>query len=348
MIADVIVVGAGPAAVATALICVDAGLTTTLVAKCPRYEAGSSNQVKAIQSLHPGVESLLWDLDAIHALSRSSVATYQTMTMDKTPQPLSTYTYQHLRGHHINRHQFDEEMLNRARARGVDIRLGHTVADLVNEGGRTVGITLQNGEILRARWFIDGSGRSRAVAKHLQIAQRFYSLPLVVQTGVLKQVEARGYPRATQFIPVPNGWLWLTPTIDGFFTWTALSQRETRHMAGIHDLIIRSERGSVLVADASWRLSRPLIAPGVLLVGEAAGHLDPAWGQGVLNALKSGIMAGKAVIQGARNPALESWYHACYDEWFEHEFERGAANLKWAYDVQKIDLGFHKASARWS
>jgi flavin-dependent dehydrogenase len=82
--------------------------------------------------------------------------------------------------------------------------------------------------------------------------------------------------------------------------------------------------------NVTWRVSRPVARPGLLLVGDAAARLDPAAGQGVFFALESGLRASKVVAACLYSPRLASFFLARYDSWVMDEFTRkvrGLANL---------------------
>ena len=85
-----------------------------------------------------------------------------------------------------------------------------------------------------------------------------------------------------------------------------------------------------------WRLYRPVCKEGVVLCGDAAGILDPAAGQGILNALWSGMIAANAVVSCLQQPELEAFNLARYDDWFVRQYEEKAAILKSYYEEHGI------------
>jgi flavin-dependent dehydrogenase len=90
--------------------------------------------------------------------------------------------------------------------------------------------------------------------------------------------------------------------------------------------------------NVSWRLARPVAGRGWLLAGDAAGRLDPAWGQGLVSAVASGIAAGRAAAACLADPARESLYLAAYDGWFADRVHQAAATLRQRYTDNRIDL----------
>ena len=81
----------------------------------------------------------------------------------------------------------------------------------------------------------------------------------------------------------------------------------------------------------TWRVLRSAEGPGWLAVGDAAGVLDPAASHGVLRALYSGAMAGKAAAEGCARPGGEAEQREAYDRWFRAGLLRDAGLLQRAY-----------------
>jgi flavin-dependent dehydrogenase len=69
----------------------------------------------------------------------------------------------------------------------------------------------------------------------------------------------------------------------------------------------------------------------MLMVGDAAGILDPAAGQGILNGLVSGIMGAETVLKCIKQPLIASWYLTQYDSWYIDLFNKKADLLKKRY-----------------
>ena len=93
--------------------------------------------------------------------------------------------------------------------------------------------------------------------------------------------------------------------------------------------------------NVQWRLTRPLFNGKVAFCGDAAGLLDPASGQGILNALISGIMLSNSLIKSNEEkdsmkkqiPFLE------YDQWFIDYFESKLSLLVKSYKEYGIKIG---------
>jgi flavin-dependent dehydrogenase len=76
----------------------------------------------------------------------------------------------------------------------------------------------------------------------------------------------------------------------------------------------------------------------MLLCGDAAGILDPAAGQGIFNALLSGITAANTIVSCFREPDFASFHLAYYDDWFVQQFEEKVGRLKKYYHDHHINI----------
>ena len=211
----------------------------------------------------------------------------------------------------VRRCEFDALLAWTARARGIDLREGHRVTRLVRDGD---GIRVETD---RATFWApvvvgaDGSGSlvrralvdqseglvGRAVMVDVPAAstnwdgharQRYDFDFRCVPGGV------RGYrwvfPNLLDGVPHANVGVYALPPVNG-----AVLQRE------LHTLL--NELGTTA---RTWKafpirtaVPGPLVAPGVLLVGDAAG-CDPLMGEGISFALEYGVLAAEAVTHARR------------------------------------------------
>jgi flavin-dependent dehydrogenase len=95
--------------------------------------------------------------------------------------------------------------------------------------------------------------------------------------------------------------------------------------------------GKIHAFNRRWRLYRPVCKEGVVLCGDAAGVLDPAAGQGIFNALMSGMMAGETVLSCLKQPEMEAFHLARYDSWFVQHYEEKAEKLH-SYYMEQVYL----------
>jgi flavin-dependent dehydrogenase len=94
-----------------------------------------------------------------------------------------------------------------------------------------------------------------------------------------------------------------------------------------------------------WRVFRPVCSEGILLCGDAAGIIDPAAGQGILNAMLSAIRAVRTINSCLHEPHLEAMHLAAYDDWFISDYMDKVGKLKYFYSLHNIKL-FNPAKTR--
>lgn len=341
---DVLIVGGGPAAAAAAITCRRSGLSTRLVTKDddPAAFTGAAEPrggPRPLESMHPGVETLLEHLGAREALARATVATYESILTGEAPRNLSPDQAQSWQGAHVNRTEFDRALLGTARACGAEIIHGIAVDGVVAEGPRITAARAGDGRTLSARWLIDASGRRGTLGRLLGFERRVLSSPLTAWTGIARIDKESNEGAPPRFVPDQQGWSWLTQPVGSHVTWTRLVPTKTSMPLPPPELSSSPTVGRIRASNVQWRVFRPLAAPGVVLCGDAGGILDPACGQGVLNALYSGIMAATCLAQSTRDPSREAWYLASYDQWFMERFEFTARTLRDYYETLGIEIG---------
>lgn len=324
----IIVIGGGPAGLATAIRCRSAGIVTVVVRPHP-VEAG----LQPSETLHPGIERLLAELGVPHALAECSRGTYRGIWADGTFHRLGDDEGGGWIGRHVDRRQFDTVLLARARDVGVEV-IDAEVESLLADGARVVGTRASNGSDLVGSLVVDATGERRFAARAFDHEPSFFSPPLLVRTGLVDDL-----PLATRdpiFTSDEDGWTWIAPESSGRCTWTRLDRRGTAR--SLPDVLRGAKHlREPLAANMRWRLHEPVFMNGVIMVGDAAGILDPAAGQGVLFAVWSAVMAAQAIDRAVQSPLHATAALQEYDAWFRAHYERRAATLARHYST----LGIH-------
>lgn len=333
--ATVVVIGSGPAGMAAAISCVKDGLEVIVITNAQQ----KTNAAAPSESVHPGIESLLKMIDAGDAMTAASRAVYNGITTNREHSLLGNDEAGVWEGHHIDRNVFDHYLTEAARKQQVSFLENETVHEILQEQDRVTGVRTSSGKIIRSAYVIDASGHKRIAGKKLKFQEQFYSPPFVVWSGVTENIKPEFFHAAkTEFIPSPQGWSWLAPEPPSRCTWTRFALKgET----GFHQPPQLDQFGStneIVVANRRWRAFRPLVKEGLVLCGDAAGILDPAAGQGIVNALWSGIHAAQCVSQCITSPAMESFYLAQYDQWFISRYEEKVKQLKEHYTRLGIQI----------
>lgn len=327
---DILIIGAGPAGTAAALSCLHAGLKVGVITKRPRQK---EKMASPLQSIHPGVLPLLAQLGLEGIVPYCSKATFSGIRVNGQFNPLSPYE-ETWYGHHIDRSLFDAYLLKVLKGSGATVWEEDDVRISRDSAEAPICLHFGKGKEVHANFLIDASGYQRKTRHLLDLEEYFLSPPLHCWTGVAESKAAQ--QMETAFVPRENGWVWVAPESPQRFTWTqVVTDKKKAFTPPFPDV---TAIGKPFVHNVRWRVFRPVCTKKVILCGDAAGMLDPAAGQGILNALMSGIMAARCVALSKAQPQMEAFHFMEYDQWFIGQFEEKAEALKNYYTELNINL----------
>ena len=218
----------------------------------------------------------------------------------------------------VRRLALDAALLDSARDAGAEVREGVRVTGLLREAGSVVGVEAQAGgeaAIVRARVVVGADGRRSVVARTLSLLHEHRSLRRFAVRGYWEGMEA--LEEVGEMHVAGGGYCGvapLSPTLANVAF--VLDRREMAPAAGDLEGFYRTAlrtRWPRLAErlDRARLLGRPraigplalecraVAAPGVVLVGDAAGFYDPFTGEGVTLALRTAALAAAAL-----HPAL--------------------------------------------
>jgi flavin-dependent dehydrogenase len=328
---DLIVIGSGPAGCAAALNAVKYGLSVLIIT--PEKENQADDYSRPSESLHPGVIGLINHIDALRVLEEAFTGNYEGIITHDAVHYFTDENQMKISGCHINKSIFTNGLLKRAADKNVAILKGESVTDFITTDGAVVGVRTDSGAAFSGKIIIDASGSKRIAGRLLGLETQFHSPPLLAWTG--KVNDTISDKTISRFIPQQNGWTWLAPE-DNSCTFTCLTTKG-KHQAAVPDEL-SGECGKILKFNMRWRSYKMVAAEGILICGDAGAILDPAAGQGILNALHSGIKASETAVQCLRNPEQEHEFVNNYHDWFNNETHRKIAQLKAYYDMLQIDF----------
>jgi menaquinone-9 beta-reductase len=340
---DLIVVGGGPAGSSAAWRAATAGARVLLVDKAvfPRDKpCGDGLTPRAVASI--GALGLENELKAFNRVDKLRVnGAGRTLTFD---WPASDSFPDH--GYVVARTDLDELLLRHAQNAGAEVWEGVSVVGPVIEDGVVRGVLVKrNGttEELRASVVIAADGASSRVARGAGIV-RDPKRPIAVamrahfeakrpasDDGVIEShLELRD---GDDLLP---GYGWIFPMGEGRINvgvgiLSTYKDWQKVNNAHLMDAYIRSLPPEWELPDVSslreggqlkgWRLPMGLCVrhpwrPGVLAVGDAAGVVNPFNGEGISEAVESGVLAAEAAIEalGSRGPSDFSSYEQKLDE----------------------------------
>lgn len=334
---DVIVIGDGIAGIAAALSCLQKGLKTILVGDSNLKQKSKSIR-DTVESIHPGVLTLLSHLKIDLNFTAAKLGSYSYISNGEKRKSLNPYTQEIWEGFHISKANFIIHLKIEARKQKLPI-LQEPIENVIVVNGRIVGVKTKSGINIFSKYTIDGSGSKRIIGKKMNFYEKFYSPTLVAWTGISFTSECNlSEKQNAYFIPNKNGWTWIAQLENKSFYWTKLSSKKKadflvpKELSNSHKTVISK------VANMRWRIFRPLCIEGGILCGDASCLIDPAAGQGVLNALISGIKAGQTAVSCIQKSQFENIILSEYDSWCLNQFEHKVNQLKEYYKTEGINV----------
>jgi geranylgeranyl reductase family protein len=287
---DVIVVGAGPAGSTTAyrLACAGARICLLKRARFPRDKpCGGGLTLRAVRELPFSVDPVVEDrVDTLELGLR-----YGRRWSSGAEGPLVLMT---------QRRRLDAFLAERAAAAGAEFRDGAKVTEVDSAGAVTVG-----GERLETDVVVGADGANGVATRALGEPAREHGVAFEGNVGYAHVSRERFAGRAVvELGVVPGGYAWVFPKGDhvnvGVGGWQSegpqLRERLRELCAAfeIDESNVRDLRGHRLPMRGASR--RP-VGGRVLLVGDAAGIVDPLSGDGMYEAFVSGRLAAETTLE---------------------------------------------------
>lgn len=316
---DAIVIGGGPAGSTAGAILAERGRKVLLLEKekFPRYHIGESlipytyYPLKRIGMLDQMKQSHFTKKYSVQFVSISG----------KQSQPF--YFFQQLHGEaadtwQVLRSEFDQMMLNNARAKGAEVMEETLVRDTIEQNGVVSGVTAfsKNGvsHEFRAPITIDATGREAFTLGRRGWKVRDPRLnKIAVWTYYKGAMRDPGVDEgATTVAYVPDkGWFWYIPLPGDLLSVGIVAEkdylyRDTHDLKTIfhrevavnkwieQHLAAGQQVGEYRVTGEYSYRSRYCAGDGLLLIGDAFAFLDPVFSSGVFLALRSGEMGADA------------------------------------------------------
>ena len=291
---DVLVAGAGPAGSSTAIHLARAGARVLLAdkARFPRDKpCGGGLTGRALKRIpvdpSPGVER---DVDRFELRLR-----YGRSFARSHDEPLIRMT---------QRRRLDSFLAEEAMRVGAEFRDGTGVEDITLEGA---GVTSRvGGDTVRADVLVGADGANGIVARSVGVGDgivRGVALEGNVPLDALHADLTR--TAIIELATLPGGYGWVFPKGDhanlGVGGWGSEGPRLREHLArlarihGLEPEELADVRGHRL---PMRRLGTPAGSGRVLLVGDAAGLVDPLSGDGIYEAFVSAGLAADAILSG--------------------------------------------------
>ncbi len=306
---DVIVVGAGPAGLYSALLLAEEGFDVTVLEEhaapgTPTHCTGVVSD--ELSELFKVPESLI--------LNRPTVCTVVSSAGTAVP-----FASNQERIAVIDRGQFDVELALAAQRAGVEIRPGFRV-DRVSPGPREVGVT-GTGEELRARVCILACGVGYRLQRQLGLG-----LPSVLLHSAQLELDAVETDTAVELhvgeTIAPEGFAWLVPLMRDGRPRLKVGLMAQGDAAEHLSRFLSRPRVAERVASVPGTPIRRLLPLGpvsrtygerVVAVGDAAGLTKPTTGGGIFYSLLSGVLAAEILTEALRRDRLGAEHLRAYE-----------------------------------
>jgi menaquinone-9 beta-reductase len=313
---DVVVVGAGPAGAASAILLAGRGWSVALLDK-----AGFPRPKICGEYLSPEAARILDGLGVLKTVDQAGAQPLRGMRIvapDGTALDGAYPTAGPWRGYRdhalaVPREVLDQILVERARSLPVEVRERHRVTGLLRDRGRVAGVRAQDEDgrelEIRARLVVGADGRSSVVASSLGLVRPhpLRRMALIQHVSGIEELGDRGEiyldpPDYAILNPVAPGLVNLglvvplghaAPWRGRLETFFRARLKQLRHLA---PRLAGMEPAGRLMAmgPLAYRVGEPRVG-GVLLAGDAAGFYDPFTGEGIYTALRSAeLLAGTA------------------------------------------------------
>lgn len=331
--ADVVVVGAGPAGAASAILLAEQGLDVVVLDRarfpraktCGEYlppEAARVFDRLGVLKAVDAVASPLRGMKITAPDGRTLVGTYRAVGESRPYR-------QH--GMAVPRLLLDSILVERVRALPIELHEDTRVTELVVDGDRVVGVEARAGDeppvTITARLVVAADGRASVVAQRLGLrsGHRLRRMALMSYiTGVPDCLEwgeifvdppdyavlnplADGRVNLSVVVPLAD----VRPYTARLEQFVAARVKQMPHLARRLDGATRVEPVRAM-GPLAYRVGSPQ-QPGVLLVGDAAGFYDPFTGEGVFAALRGAEILAETAGGDLRRSEATLATTAAYD-----------------------------------
>ncbi|MBS0381871.1 MAG: tryptophan 7-halogenase [Proteobacteria bacterium] len=343
---DVLVAGGGPGGSTIATFLARRGWRVILLEKSrhPRFHIG--------ESLLPANVPIFEELGALaklRALGRLKLGadfprddgSYYTFKFDRALGDTPHYSFQ------VKREDMDRMLFEHARGQGVDAREQTMVERVAFDADGITAWIAANGQAsrLRARYFVDATGRDTLLGRQLQLVERSVQHQSAAMFAHYAGVAFNPDDPGGNIISInrfAHGWAWFIPLPDGTTSVGCVCKPgwlKARQGANHADFMART---LAIVPGATHRMAnatrvmpvrftgnysyacKRMAGPRWILVGDAWAFLDPVFSSGVFLAMYSARRALDVVDGALRDPRSEAALQKNYARHLRHGYQRFA------------------------
>ncbi len=339
---DVAIIGSGPAGASAALELANAGISTVIIEKeiLPRYKTCGGGLVFRGRNSIPfdvssAVDQEFYEVDTYFAKTKIKFTT-------KRNQPIVSM---------IMRDAFDNLIVEKAREKGVTLLQNHKVLAITFDEIQT--IHTSEGDV-NAKFIIAGDGALSPIAKMAGWQETRTIIPALEYEVEVPQADFERLSKNVRFDvdEVPFGYGWCFPKKNhlsigvGVFVKTKQKidlkkyYRDYLKTLGITEIV--SEEAHGFVIPVSPRTDN-FVRKNVFLIGDSAGFADPVVAEGISNAILSGILAAKSIVESNLDPIRAAeLYSQKLEDSILPEIKTGVILSKLFYERKKFRNFFIK------
>lgn len=248
------------------------------------------------------------------------------------PRPAKYEGQRQFTAFQVDRAIYDDILLKHAAEMGCEVRQPARVQKILNEKDRIEGFELDGGEVVTARYYIDGSGHSGIIRRAFNVSM---DAPTTLQNIAIWDywqnadwaIEIGVGGTRVQVISVGYGWIWFIPlgptrTSVGlivpaeYFRTCGMSKEdlyakalgEDERIAGLMSKAVSENK---LQATKDWSfLAERTVGENWFLIGESAGFADPILAAGMSMAHKAGQEVAYSILELDRGKLDPAWVRA--------------------------------------
>jgi len=339
---DIVIIGSGPAGAMTARIAAENGLNVLLVDK--RQELGAPIQCSGAVSRHaleatgvtPSTEFIhepIYGFGIYNQLGEKTTIDYRSLKQDEYGEEEGKKPL----GYVVDRRRFDRYLMTQAERAGAEVWLKTEGLSYTTNGLKSCAVHLRNFNkelTIRTKVLVGADGLQSQVGKwaglrtHIKLTELASCLQFIVD-----QVETDGLLEIiTGHEWAPGGYAWVFPKGHGYAEiGLGVVRTMTEHNAQWHlehfmqhsffkdrfknSRILEIQGGGVPLAAPL----RKQYADNLILVGDAARHVNPITGGGIHTALSGGWIAGHFLVDLIKNNITPSEANLCayQEKWLQ-------------------------------
>lgn len=289
--------GAGPAGATVSRLLSEQGFTVGLFDKSnfPRIKpCGGALTPRALPLLPKGFASQV----------RETGIQWTFRGKNREPVTLSTHEpFCYI----VERVAFDTWLLLESQRSGTKVFLGTPIHDVVDEPHQFTVKTSQGS--YSAPYLIGADGAKSVVARRLKLSRPLNGAALEIEVPVTDKIYRQWEHRVEiDTAHYPSGYAWVIPRYPvlniGVGSFRAQGISLKRLMVDFVNTQIGNPPEHILAHPLPYRLTRQSLSKGrCVLIGDAAGLMDPFSAEGIYSALKSAHIAARAIKSHILNPS---------------------------------------------